>query len=322
MKTEIKKTIQSLDRFLITTHINPEGDAIGSQLFICRMLKKMGKRCKMLNCDPVPPNLNFLPGADKIGLYRGGNVDIDKFDAFIILDCADAERLGALGRFVSSARKTINIDHHPSNSMFADLNWIDPSASSVGEMAYALMEHCGVKPDYGLSLLAYVAIVTDTGSFRHSNTTFVTHKTASALLKNGIKPDQVYSRLYENNSLSRLQITGIGFSNLKIEDSIIWSQIRPDDLKRTGAAEDELEGFIDMLKTVQNIKVAIVFQEQAGGIIKVSFRSKDKKIDVDKIASVFGGGGHKMASGCKIKGSLDTVKVKVLTEVKKNLKKD
>ncbi|MDD5613952.1 MAG: DHHA1 domain-containing protein, partial [Candidatus Omnitrophica bacterium] len=106
------------------------------------------------------------------------------------------------------------------------------------------------------------------------------------------------------------------------EDGIIWSQIRPDDLNRAGATEDELEGFIDMLKTVQNVKVAVVFQEQAGGIIKVGFRSKDKNIDVDKIASVFGGGGHKMASGCKIKGSLDAVKIKVLAEIKKNLNKD
>ncbi|MDD5614385.1 MAG: DHH family phosphoesterase, partial [Candidatus Omnitrophica bacterium] len=112
IKTQIKKTIQSLSSFLITTHINPEGDAIGSQLFLYRMIKKMGKKCTMLNCDPVPSNLNFLPGVDKVGLYRGGEVDIDKFDAFIILDCANPERMGALSEFVSSASKTINIDHH------------------------------------------------------------------------------------------------------------------------------------------------------------------------------------------------------------------
>jgi len=298
----IKDKILENDNFLITTHIHPEGDAIGSELAMYCLLKKLGKKVRIINGDAVPKNLGFLPFLKRIKVLGKDAAGIRNADVFITLDSANPERIGGMEKFLKQAKLTINIDHHISNSKFGDLNWIDENASCVGEMLYSLFKIFNVALDYKTSLLMYVAILTDTGSFRYENTHPETHRIAADLLLNGVDSNKVYNQLFENNSIERLHMIGNSLLHLKEKDGIGWISIKREDLRKYGVKPEDLEGVIDFVRSMENVKIAIVFQEAGDGLVKVSFRSKDKTVNVNKVAAFFGGGGHRMAAGCKIKG--------------------
>lgn len=319
-RQEIKKRIREGNNFLITTHVNPEGDAIGSELALYYLLKKLGKRVKVINADSAPRNLGFLPGMKRIEQFQARDSGIRNVDGLFVLDVPNIERIGETRVFLSRASWVINIDHHVSNSKFGDINWIDKNASSVGEMIFGLYEGFGLALDYKVSLLLYTAILTDTGSFRYINTSSRTHKIVSQLLAQGVKPYKVYAQLFENNSLEKIRLLAAGLTTLRKKDALAWIEISRGIFTQSGARQEDLEGIIDYIRTLGGIKVAMVFQELEDGVVKVGFRSKDKKIDVNLIASHFGGGGHRMASGCKVKGSLQSVKRKVLKEVRRHLR--
>ncbi len=316
----IKNKILENDNFLITTHIHPEGDAIGSALLMYCLLKKLGKKVRIINGDAVPQNLSFLPFLKRIKVLNKDVTEIKDINVFITLDSANPERIGGMEKFLKQAKLVINIDHHISNSKFGDLNWIDENSSCVGEMLYSLFEIFNVALDYKTSLLMYTAILTDTGSFRYENTRPKTHRIAADLLLNGVDPNKVYNQLFENNSIERLHIIGNSLLHLKEKDGIGWVSIRRDDLKKYKVKPEDLEGVIDFVRSIKGVKAAVVFQEAGNDVVKVSFRSKDKKVDVNKIAAFFGGGGHRMAAGCRIKGSLDVSVSRVLKEIKKYLR--
>jgi len=321
IEKKIKDKFLKLNSFIVTTHIDPDGDAIGSQLLLGRLLKKMNKKVVMVNVDSTPSNLKFLPEVKSIKLSRDYRIDLNKFDALVALDIANPQRVREMSEVISSAKYVINIDHHISNSNFGDLNWVERDVSCVGEMVYRLYGYMGLELDYKDALLSYVAIATDTGYFRHNNTTSETHRIAASLLGKGVNPSTVYSELFENKSFSKMRILAYALSNLEERDGMAWVDISKKVLKESSAKREELEGLIDFIKTLGGIKVAMVFQELDNGIIKIGFRSKDNKVDVNKIAAIFGGGGHKMASGCRVKGALLDVKKRVLARVAEYLKK-
>ncbi|MBI4982012.1 MAG: bifunctional oligoribonuclease/PAP phosphatase NrnA, partial [Candidatus Omnitrophica bacterium] len=194
---KVAAAVRKHKTFLISTHVNPEGDALGSELGFYMLLKKLGKTGIIINEDDVPYGYDFLPGLENIGKYRD-NIKNLKFDCFVVLDCSDLKRTGEVYRINKENKPVINIDHHISNQNFAAINWVDAHASSASEMVFGLYKEMGVSFDEESALVLYVGILTDTGSFRYSNTTSYTHKAAAELLKFNLNVPQIYKNAYEN----------------------------------------------------------------------------------------------------------------------------
>jgi len=313
---QLIRAIKKYSKFLITSHINAEGDALGSGLALASLLRKLGKQAFIVNRDGVPENYSFLPGA--AGIRQSLNKC--SFQAAFIIDCADKNRIGSIAKLIDSEKPLINIDHHIDNKKFGKINWVDPYASSTGEMIYRLFKLTRTKLNRKDALNIYTAIVTDTGSFRHSNTTSATLRIASELLRFGIEPAKTYSRVYENNSVENILLVAKIISRLSFGagNKIAWVKIRTPEFKKIQANHEILDKILDFAKSINTVKIVIIFSQVEKGLVKLSFRSKSP-INVQRIAKIYDGGGHKFASGCTIKGSLKEAESKVLRQVKKTL---
>lgn len=319
---EIIEAIKKNSSFLITAHINLEGDSLGSQLAMKELLTGMGKSAHIIDGDKVPDHYKFLPKVDEIS----NNVDINRdFDVAIVLDCPTLKRTGRAGKLIKDkAKLVINIDHHVSNENFADINWVEPNASSAGEMVYKLYKETGVKLTKEVALSLYIAILTDTGSFNYDNTSSVTHEIAGELLGYGLEPALVSENVYERRSIEDIRLLALVLDTLKVskDGAIAYMEVTKDMIERTHADIAKSEGLINYARSIDKVRVAILFKEDLKEKkINISFRSKGngEVIDVNKIASVFGGGGHTKASGCIITGTLEDAKKKVIAEVEKEL---
>lgn len=322
---EVIKAISENNKFLITAHINLEGDSLGSQLAMKELLISMGKKAYILDSDAVPDHYKFLPKADEV------SNDLDKvepFDAAIVLDCPTLKRTGRVSKVIKeNAKVVINVDHHISNEKFGDINWVDPNASSAGEMVYRLYKETGAKLTKEAALSLYIAILTDTGSFNYDNTSSVTHEIAGELLGYGLDPALVSESVYERRSLEDIRLLALVLDTLKVnkDGNVAYLEVTRDMLNKTGADIAKSEGLINYARSIDKVKVAVLFKEdlKEENRINISFRSKGNGeiIDVNKIASVFGGGGHMRASGCVIMGSLEEAKKKVLAEAEKEIKR-
>lgn len=317
---QILEKIKKHDSFLVVAHINPEGDAIGSQLAVANLLKRMGKKVSIINSDPVPKNIGFLPGTDEIKLYKDLKNEKVNFEVAIILDSPTLDRIGEVKDLVED-KFIINIDHHISNCNFGQINFVDEHCSSVGEIIFDLFESSELDIDEESALFIYVAIMTDTGSFRYTNTTAKTHQIAARLLSYNINPKDVFEKVYETKSFATFKLLAEVLTNLKkTEDSkFVWFKITKEMLKRNQLGADCCEDFIAFVRMIEGSEVVAFLRElDEGNKVKVSFRSKTD-VDVNKIARVFGGGGHKAASGCVIEKHIDEAEKMVLEEVKKVL---
>ncbi len=312
-----KKVIEAVKRystFLITSHVNAEGDALGSELALSSFLRKMGKKAFIVNSEKTPANYSFLPGAEKINTRLKSR----KFQAAFIVDCPTKKRIGRTANLIDDKKPVINIDHHMDNKKFGRVNWIDPQASSAGEMVYRLFKSARIKLDKKDALNIYAAMLTDTGSFRHANTTSITLDIASELLKLGIKPARVYSEIYESNSLQESALVAKIISRLSFaaNNQIAWVKIGRAIFKKIKGKHEVLDKVLDFAKSIDSVKVVIVFCQIKQRLFKISLRSKSP-VNVQKIAVGFGGGGHKLASGCSIKAGFNQVKRMVLKEAKR-----
>ena len=324
MKAVIE-AIKKHKKFLITAHINLEGDSLGSQLAMKELLIGMGKEAFILDSDPVPEHYKFLPKANEVS----NKLDkIEDFDAVVVLDCPTLKRTGNVKDIIDRSGKfVINIDHHISNEKFANINWVEPNASSAGEMVCRLFKEAGVKLTKEVALSLYIAILTDTGSFNYDNTSSATHDIAGELLGYGLDPASVSESVYERRSIEDIKLLGLVLATIQInkEGTIASLEVTKDVLDKTGADLAKSEGLINFARSIDKVKVAILFKEDQKNKnkINVSFRSKGNgdTIDVNKIASCFGGGGHMKASGCVITGTLEEAKKKVLAKVEEVLKK-
>jgi len=322
---EVIKAISKNNKFLVTAHINLEGDALGSQLAMKELLISMGKKAYILDSDAVPDHYKFLPKADEV------SNDLDKiepFDAAVVLDCPTLKRTGRVSKVIKeNAKVVINVDHHISNEKFGDINWVDPNASSAGEMVYRLYKETGAKLTKEVALSIYIAILTDTGSFNYDNTSSVTHEIAGELLGYGLDPALVSESVYERRSLEDIRLLALVLDTLKVnkDGNVAYLEVTRDMLNKTGADIAKSEGLINYARSIDKVKVAVLFKEdlKEKNRINISFRSKGngETIDVNKIASVFGGGGHMRASGCVIMCSLEEAKKKVLAEAEKEIKR-
>jgi len=314
--TQLKK----YKRFLILSHISPEGDAIGSQLALRSLLRRLGKTADIMNESKVPPTLLFLPG---VKAFRR-KAALARYDAVLVLDCATLARVGRSARDLASGtekRPLINIDHHVSNSLFGAVNWVEDNASSVGEMIFYLAKKLKLKLTRAEALCLYAAILTDSGSFHYASTSPATHRVAAELLESGIKPHIVFQKTFQNKTFSNRKLLGFVLSRIRNSSGgkVAAIEITPALLKRAGAGPDDANEFVNYLMETAEVEVAAVFSNlREKGWVKVNLRSRGR-VDVNVVARRFGGGGHRLASGCLLKGSLAGVRRKVLSEINKRI---
>ncbi len=311
--------IKSHNNFLIASHTNMEGDALGSQLGFYFLVRKMNKRACMVNEEKVPYGYEFLPALDRIRHFKE-NFKSGKFDSFVALDCSDLKRSGEVS-LLAVNKPVLNIDHHISNSNFGQVNWVEPGFSSASEMVYRLYKEMGVELDKNSALALYSGILTDTGSFRFSNTSSDTHFAAGDLLNYGIDVAAIYKNIYGSIPYSDLRLLTRILPTMKtaLGGKIVWFEVPKQVLKKQdGIFFDLSETLLTFARTLKGLEVAVLFRENfaAGREVRVNFRSQGK-VDVNKIANFFGGGGHKNASGCTIKDmTIEKVSRIVLKKIK------
>ena len=315
----VKAAIKKFNKFLITSHINPEADAVGSQVAMVFLLRKLGKVAVMLDDSPVPSVLRFIKGTEEISKEMPHDFD---YQAVIILDSPDLARIGRVNEYIKKDAVIINIDHHISNINFGKFNWVEPEFSSAGEMVYDLFKAFKVKIDSSDAIALYAAIMTDTGSFRYSNTSSKTHRVAAELIDIGVKPYEMHTKIYETSSVQDTNLLGESLQTMKLSEDgkIAWLWVTKEMLKKTKASLEGTEGIINFARSIDGVEIAVFFRETGTeGRVKVSFRSKGK-VDVNKLAGLFGGGGHPTASGCTVFGKIEEVEKKVLEKAKEILK--
>lgn len=322
-KMSIAKVVNAIrrhKRFLVSGHVDPEADTIGSQLALASLLKRLGKEVIVVDQDPPPDSCAFLPRLKELTLLKDVKKGSPKkFDCAIIVDCPTLDRIGKVKDLITDGITIINIDHHISNVRFGDVNWVDLNAAADGEMIFDIFKKFRMKLTKDEAVIIYSSILIDTGSFRYSNTTARTHIIAAELMKYGVDTNSVFEHLFELKSYPATRLLGLALLTLKRsrDGKVIWLWLTNKILKQAVAKYDDAENFINYARAVKGCKVALFFKEaEEKGIIKVSFRGK-KGIDVNKIAAKFGGGGHARAAGCTIKATAREAETKVLKEVLK-----
>lgn len=308
---KVIETIKNHKRFLLISHENPDGDAVGSVLGLYFGLKKLKKFVVPVLPDPVPKIYSFLKGSDQIKQ----DFDLDEIEVAIVLDCADIGRVENLKKKLTKIPKKINIDHHPSNFSFGEINYIDPKSSSTSELVLKILNKLNIKIDKDISYALYTGLMTDTGGFRFANTNLNTFKAATFLVKNGANSFYISEMVYSMKPLKALKLLGRALEKLKKENGIIFSILTLDDFKEFDAEEEDAEGVVEFLNKSNEANIAILFKQKNNGFYKVSLRSKGD-IDVKDIAIKFGGGGHMNAAGFDIKENPKSVLEKIILELK------
>jgi len=305
--TAIRGVVARGQRFLVTAHVKPDGDSIGSQLALAGALRALGKSVRVVNRDSAPPPLQAFPGVSDIECLA----EVDgSFDAAFVLECGDLDRTGVGGL---ERLFLVNIDHHPGNTLFGVVNWFDGTAAACGEMVFDLVRALDVPLSAEMATHLYVAILTDTGSFHYSSVSPRTFDICRQLLEAGVDPVAVARTVYDSNTIGRLRLFGAVMSTLEVDARGRLATIRLDQAMAlaSGGSSDDTEGLINMPLTVREIQAVVFFREAADGSYRVSFRSKGA-IDVGAVAAGLGGGGHKNAAGCTVAGTLAQVRAQIL----------
>lgn len=314
----VMAAIRSNRRFTVSAHLNPEGDALGSALALASLLKRLGKSAVVVNDGGLPAAFRFFP---RLVPVMSGATRVPA-DVAMTVDVPVLSRTGSVRKLIEKTKLIINIDHHVSNQRFGHINWVDGKAAAAGEMVWRLYQAFRVKPTRDEAFCLYVALVTDTGSFKYMNTTPEVHRMAAQLLSTGVSPLEVSQRLYESHSVSDLKFLGKVLSSMRHSagGKIAWLEIPRRLVKASKAGPEILDELVNYPRSVQSAEVAFVMREDAHpGKTRVSFRSKGR-IDVNRLARHFGGGGHRAASGCTVLGNIPQARAKVLKVVKASLR--
>ncbi len=307
------KIIRESESIYLASHVQPDGDNIGSLLALGMALKKINKDVKILKVDNIPSDYKFLPSVELIKDY-----EIEKeIDLFIALDSGDIERLGIGKQFAKNANFIINIDHHISNTNFGDINIVSPSAAATGEIVYEFIRKMEIDIDKDIATCLYTAISTDTGSFIYSNTSYKTHLIAADLIKAGIDTSDININLYQRKSFerTRLLIDVVKDMEMYFNNKLGMASVTQELLMSNNAKLEDSEGIISFIRDIDSVEVACILKEIDEKEIKISLRSK-KEIDVSKICAKFDGGGHKRAAGCTLYMGIDEAKKLILKEIK------
>lgn len=311
---DIAKVLREHQRFAVLSHVRPDGDALGSQLAMGLALKHLGKDVVIWNEDGMLEKYAFVPRAEL--LTKPPNEPRD-FDVMVALDTAIQNRLGTAGGAVRSAKIGINIDHHPSNPGYGDLVYIDADAPATGQIIFELIRSEQLPFDRDIAENLYVAISTDTGSFQYPNTTARTFEIAAELVRAGVDVGGISQKLYENYPRRRVELLRelLGTMRFSAEGKIASFRLSLETANRLGVLPEDNEGLIDHLRAIRGVVIAVFFEELPDGKVRVSMRSKDEAADVCAICKQFGGGGHTLAAGARVRGTLGEVEERVLSAV-------
>ena len=306
--------------FVLISHVRPDGDAIGSQIALGFSLMKMGKTVHLINEDGVPDSLAFLPGSERVATPPTAPLEIE---VAIALDTATKPRLGERAlHAASNAGIWINIDHHISNPGYGDINLIDAASPATGEIIHSLITALGMPLPAESRDSIYVAMSTDTGSFQYPSTTARTYRIAADLIERGLDVGTINSNTYDEQPHRRLELLRALLNTLVLSDDGVLAhwELPGSTRDALGLRPDDSEGLIDIIRGIRGVRIAVFFEELPDGKIRVSMRSKDRQIDVCKIATAFGGGGHSLAAGIRMPGPLADAKQQLLAEIHTHLK--
>ena len=297
MLSQVVELIENKHSFAITTHVRPDGDGIGSSLGLCWLLRSLGKSAEVIVRDGIPAAYAQLPGADEIKQINEVN---GKYDAIFVIECSDLARPGIKGL---ENQFTVNIDHHATSEHFGTINWIDQTASAVGEMIYNLCKAIGGRITREIAECVYLALVTDTGSFHFPNTTDRTLKVASELVKVGVKPAQISEVVYNSYPWSRIELMRQVLATVQRNENgaIAWMRQTLEMAESSEAVDGDNNGFVNIPLAAKEVEAVIYMREVQPNAYRVSLRSKGS-INVARVAEKFGGGGHKNAAGCRVEG--------------------
>jgi phosphoesterase RecJ-like protein len=312
---QIGQALRENQRFAVLSHVRPDGDALGSQLALGLALKQLGKDVRIWNEDGMLEKYSFLPSAN---LLTKPPADPEDVDVAIALDTAIQNRLGTALPAVRSAKVWINIDHHPSNPGYGDLVQIDPKAPATGEILFELIKSEKLPIDAAIAENLYVAISNDTCAFQYPNTTARTLEIAAELIRAGGDVGRVSQLTYENYPRRRVELLRdlLGTMRFDANDRVASFSLSIATAKKLGVLPEDNEGLIDHLRAIRGVIVAVFFEELPDGKVRVSMRSKNEKVNVCAICEKFGGGGHVLAAGARVRGTLAEVEKKVLEEVR------
>lgn len=319
-----KKLLEEVEKkenktFLVTAHVHLEGDALGSELACRELLEALDKKVVVFNEDTPPEAYQFLPGLKSIRHVFNAR----PYDVAVFLDCSDASRIGRAHRAVmKSAGTVLNIDHHISNSRFGDVNWVNPKASCACEMVYELFGALGIAVTKSAALALYTGILCDTGSFKYATTSSATHRITSELLRYDLDVYGIQRRLYESMSAAYVRLLGRIIQGVKRsgDGRVAWIEIGAPLLKRHPALAEQTDEIIHYARAINGVEVALLFKEtEAAREVRINFRSTGKT-DVNRLAQLFGGGGHAMASGATLRGRFRDIVGRVVREARRQLK--
>lgn len=306
--------------FLLTTHINPDGDGLGSEVAVALWLRSLGKTVRVLNDSPVPAAFVFLTRDQSIESFEPELAEhlFDRADALIVLDTSNRQRIGRLSPVLDRHAIPIAVvDHHVSHARgFGQVNVIEPGASSTGELVYDLLNEAKATITPEIAEALYIALMTDTGSFRYSNTDSHAHRMAADLLTHGLDPQKLHAQVHSHASAARLRFFGEVMSVLDLlEDGrLVVLEASPEQFQRHGLAGADTEGLVDMPRTIAGVDAVALFSEVEPGKVKVSLRSTGR-IAIDRVASALGGGGHPHAAGVLLRGSRADARARILPEL-------
>ncbi len=301
----------------VVGHVRPDGDCIGSQLGLTRALTDQGKKVTCWNEDPIPQKLAFLDPDHWLRQPEPGM----SFDCVVALDCASLERLGAIIPHIAQRKIFINIDHHQSNTRYGDINWISGREPSTGELVYRLLKVANWTITPPIADCLFTAVSTDTGSFQYPSTRPSSYYVAGELVKRGANLARICEEVYQSYPLSRVRLLQRVFNHFRLthHNKVGYFWLRPVDFEKTGANASDSEGLIDHIRAIEPVQVAILFEEVEPELIRVSLRSKNPEINVNELATQFGGGGHVAAAGARIPGRPLSVQRRILAAVRQAL---
>src|SRR5918998_119780 len=310
MLSQVVELIESKSRFAITSHIRPDGDSLGSSLGLYWLLRALDKEAEVIMRDPVPQAYQKLPGTDEV---RVTPIVDRPFDAVFVIECSDITRPGLVDL---EKQFVVNIDHHSTTALFGTINWIDSTASAVGEMIYNLCKAIGVRVTREIAECVYTALVTDTGSFHYSNTTERTFKVASELVRAGVKPAKVSQAVFGSYAWGKIRLTSLVLSTVKRDPTgrVAWLRQTLDMQAEAGASEEAADGFVNYPLSCGEVEAVAFLKETQPGLYRVSLRSKGD-VNVARIAERFGGGGHRNAAGCTLAGDWDEAEEMIVSHL-------
>lgn len=309
--------VRQHQRFLLTAHVRPDGDALGSMLGLADALAQLGKSVRMTVASVLPPRYDFMYPADRVKRFSLPGNEYRDSDFVIVLDTGTWNQLGDFGTLLRELPcPRVVIDHHLTQDDLGGMRFVDISAEATGRLVYEAVTALGLTPSAEAAHNLFIALAMDTGWFRHRNTTAKTMELAARLIEAGARPTDAYEMLFDQNTPGRLRLTGVVLGRLTVchEGLICYTELRKGDYEATGSVPQDSEDLVNYTRSVAGAEIGLFFMEQPRGGIKVSLRSR-QRVDVARIAEGFGGGGHRLASGCVIDATLEEARQRVLAAV-------